>query len=414
MLSVTNPEVLARVGPAEASADEPAQRSEAAAIDHPSVELALVTERSAFDALEADWNALFERAGRPSQVFQTFGWCWHWCNHFLGNATSLAVVTARRDDRLVMVWPMVLERSALVTQLRWLGEPVSQYGDLVIEDAPDARTIITAAWSHALAGLQPDLATLRKVREDAAIAPFLTSLAPLQLGHEEAPYIDLTSATDFEAFEQGLSSKARRNRRRLMRRLEDQGAVRFQTFRKGANAAAVAVRAIAMKRDWLAARNLLSQTLTDPRTERFFADAARAAEKLAGCQVSALTVAGTAAGAQVGIVAKRHLAMHIIVYNLAFEKFGVGCLHLEEAIRQGYRDGLERIDMLAPRADYKIEWADGSVGVVDHAVPLTLSGQVYARGYLALVRKRLAALIKTQPAPMIWLRQRGLLARVGR
>ena len=44
---------------------------------------ALITDRAGFDALETDWNDLFWRAGRGSQIFQTFNWNWHWSNHYL-------------------------------------------------------------------------------------------------------------------------------------------------------------------------------------------------------------------------------------------------------------------------------------------------------------------------------------------
>ena len=77
---------------------EPATPSAATAL-----ELTMITGRAAFDALEAEWNALFDRAGRPAQVFQTFNWNWHWANHYLDGAPGgisglqLAIVTGRRN-----------------------------------------------------------------------------------------------------------------------------------------------------------------------------------------------------------------------------------------------------------------------------------------------------------------------------
>ncbi len=47
------------------------------------VDLRLVAERAAFDALENEWNDLFARAGKPTHVFQSFNFCWHWANHYL-------------------------------------------------------------------------------------------------------------------------------------------------------------------------------------------------------------------------------------------------------------------------------------------------------------------------------------------
>jgi hypothetical protein len=78
----------------------------------------LLTERADFDVLEADWNALFERAGKPTQVFQTFNWNWHWANHYLASSpggvegVKLSLATARRNGRLIMRWSLVAEGHA--------------------------------------------------------------------------------------------------------------------------------------------------------------------------------------------------------------------------------------------------------------------------------------------------------------
>src|SRR5262249_29689814 len=91
-------------------------------------EFAVIADRARFDALEEEWNALFERAGRPHQLFQTYGWLHHWANHYLDDQTRLSIVVARQDGRLVMIWPLIAIRAVGLTRLCWMGEPVSQYG----------------------------------------------------------------------------------------------------------------------------------------------------------------------------------------------------------------------------------------------------------------------------------------------
>ena len=53
--------------------------------------------------------------------------------------------------------------------------------------------------------------------------------------------------------------------------------------------------------------------------------------------------------------------------------------------------------MLAPKAEYKLDWADGTVAVVDHAIGLSTKGRVYARLYLGFVRQHLKAGIERLP-----------------
>ncbi len=355
-------------------------------------EFALVADRAGFDALEPEWNDLFARAGRGSQVFQTFNWLWHWCNHFLAAGTdtdgarSLAIITARRGGRLIMVWPLVKERRAGLTEISWMGEPVSQYGDILMEEASDAGALLRQAWGFIKSELAPDVARLRKVRDDAAIAPLMAELDALQTERLEAPYLDLASASDFAAYEQRYSPRSRRNRRRLGRRFEERGAMAIERHEDGARARELTVRAIELKREWLKERGLVSPALADPRMTDFFAEVAEGKERPVGCQVHALTTDGEAAAIEIAIHCKDRTVMHIIVFNLKYEKAGAGVLLLEETIAKSF-DGTRKVfDLLSPADGYKLDWADAVVGVSDWALPSSAKGWLYARVYLGLAR----------------------------
>ena len=90
--------------------------------------------------------------------------------------------------------------------------------------------------------------------------------------------------------------------------------------------------------------------------------------------------------------------LHVAVYGSKFEKMGVGGLLLEYAVAGCWKDGIGRLDLLAPRHEYKMEFADGTVPVNDHAIALTLAGRAYARGYLGM-RRKLKAAVEAMPAP---------------
>lgn len=398
--------------------DEPqTQASPARTLTVPSLTFDLVETRAAFDALEADWNALFERSGRGTQVFQTFPWCWHWCNHFLpggnpGRATArLAVVTARKDGRLVMVWPLVVERRHAISTLSWLGDPVSQYGDIVVEDGFGSPDALQSAWRWLVARIRPDAVSLRKTRADAAVAPLLAALEVPVVATEEAPYLDLASAPDFAAYEQRYSSHARRNRRRLLRRLNENGAVAFDYHQGGGEARGLATVGVAMKRGWLKRRGEVSRALDDERFAAFFADVAEGSGRETGCIVSALRSGGELGAVQIAVAAKGAVAMHVIVTGAKFERFGAGLLHLEATIAKAFEQGQQRFDLLAPRHDYKMDWADGVVEVRDHALALSLKGRAWCSGVLGLKPALKRAFAKLPP------RARGAIAtalRLGR
>jgi len=364
------------------------------------LELAVVSTREAFDALEADWNDLFVRAGRSAQLFQAFNWNWHWANHFLdgdGHRVRLAVVTGRRDGRLVMVWPLVQERCAGLRVLAWMGEPVTQYGDVLIEDGPFQGALLRDALGFIVNTLKPDVARLNKVRADAAVAPLLADLDAISTQQLEAPYLDLASAPTFAQYAERYPTKARKNRRRLARRLEEHGVCGFETLSEGPEAARMAAHAVALKRIWLQQKGLVSPAFADPRTLAFFIAAAGDAQRTTHIRVAVLKAGEAIAAVEIGFACGERIAIHIMAYDLTFDKAAAGILLLEHMIEQSLSQGVATYDLMAPGDGYKKEWADGAVRVDDFAVPMTVLGLVFARGYLGFVRPRLKAVIAKIP-----------------
>jgi CelD/BcsL family acetyltransferase involved in cellulose biosynthesis len=381
--------------------------SEIARTISPDVELQMIGERDAFDALEGEWNDLFARSGRPTHVFQSFNFCWHWANHYLGPASSglpglrLSLVTGRRNGRLIMVWPLVSERVRGITQTFWMGAPISQYGDVLLDtEEADALPLMRAGLNFLRARTDSDLLRLRRVRSDANVAPLMPVIAAQAADRQSAPYMDLTTAKDYAAFEQRYSGKTRKNRRRLARRLEEKGSVEFLRLRGGAKARALAIEAVKLKAAWLKNRGLLSNAIADERTSALFADLAEGSEKPVACVVSALKANGKTAALEISFTCKGRLAMHLIAFNLDYEKAGAGVLLLEQSLRDGHAEGLAVYDMLAPGDPYKFDWCDRSDEVVDWVKPLSLKGQLYARVYLEFLRGRAKSLLKAVPQPL--------------
>lgn len=367
------------------------------------LDLALVQTRAAFDQLEEDWNALFERAASGTQIFQTFNWNWHWANHYLSESPggieglNLAIITARRNGRLVMVWPLVSQKLRGITQIFWMGEPVSQYGDVLIDNIPDAKNVLRAGWHFLSRHMKADVVRLRRVRADSNIAAIMQETGASITGRQVAPYLDLASAKSFGDYEQRYSPRARRNRRRLARRLEEMGGMHFERHKGGLEARALAEKALDMKAEWLKDRGLVSGAISDQRMSRFFADVAEGRERSANCVVAALFAEGVPAAMEVSLICKGRLAMHVIVFNLKYEKSGAGVLLLEQGFRDSYEDKVAVYDMLAPGDKYKLDWSDGTVEVLDWAKPFSVSGYAYARLYLGFLRGRAKAAIEAMP-----------------
>ncbi|MCB1520327.1 MAG: GNAT family N-acetyltransferase [Hyphomicrobiaceae bacterium] len=353
----------------------------------------VVRSLEALEAIEDEWNELFARAGRSIHVFQTFNWVWHWCRHFIDDRNrgtpAIHIVIARRQGKLILIWPMVRERVHGLMRLSFLGEPVSQYGDLLIDDIADGARVLDRAWTFVCGDAGADTIHLRKVRRDSNIAPLLASVGARTTETLAAPYLDLTSAPDFAAYEKRYSPKARKNRQRQMRRFESRAPASVGIFTGGRRARELSDTAILMKRAWLKDKGLVSTALGDPRTLAFFADAAEANVRPVGCTVIAFETRGEPAAIEVAFDCKGRRVVHILVYALKFMPLGPGQLLVESSIAASYDRGIEVYDLMSPADAYKLDWADASIEVNDWAIGMTAPGRAYVHVYLGFLRARL-------------------------
>ncbi len=351
----------------------------------------LITTKTGFEALEAEWNDLFRRCARGSLVFQGFNWNWHWANHFQGGDacnSRLAIVCVRAYGAIVGLWPLVVVQHPGLRVIHWMGEPVSQYGDVLIDPAADVARILDFGWRFAIAATRADALHLRKVRDDAIVAPWLAASGATISLRAEAPFLDLATAADFATYEQRYSAKARKNRRRLARRLAGHGDVRVEHLNGGPAARAAALDAVSLKRRTLDDTGRPSLALHDARFAAFFADAAEGGNHPCGCRVTRMMVGETLVASTIDVSAYQHRAAHILVHDPLFASCGPGMLMVEEWARSAHADGMRALDLLAPVHAYKMDWADAAMRVSDFALPISGRGRLFT-AYVAHLRPAL-------------------------
>jgi CelD/BcsL family acetyltransferase involved in cellulose biosynthesis len=362
----------------------------------------VVATRVEFEALAADWTALNARTAGASRIFLGYNWNWHWCNHYLDeSANRLAIVVGRKGSDVVAIWPLLKQRVAGLTVVGFMGVPVSQYGDVLIDRSdPRHESWLREGWDYVIGSMQADLVSLRKVREDSAIAGLLRGLGLAKDNQQRAPYIDLRGAASFEAFEQRYSSKDRKNRRRKRRRMEEAGAVTCGRVATDEQRAASIALAMQRKCAWLADEGLLSAAVADPRFGAFFRDVAGDARRQVGCDIVELAVDGHAVATKITVSQNSYRGLHFTAYDTAAEKYSPGIMILETLIAEAIADGVEVFDFMAPAAAYKLEWTSTSVGIADYAIPIGALGRLYCAVYLRRLRPLLQRLAKDGPAPV--------------
>jgi CelD/BcsL family acetyltransferase involved in cellulose biosynthesis len=368
------------------------------------LEMAVVDTVEGLERLGAEWNALFECAGKAHHVFQQhafvvfFARVYHRDPAESETSGKLAIVTARRSGRLVLIWPLVQHRCTGARVLSWLGEPIAQYGDVLVAPGEPVVDLLAAAHRHILTDLRPDVLRLRRVRADAHIVPFLEHLGRRTWTVHEAPCITL--AAGGAAFEDRQSGKAKKNRRRLMRRLEERGKVAFEEVHGMPERARAIAAGLADKRDWIGRRGHFSPALSDQRFDAFLQSAAAAPGNPTGCAVFALHLDDRLVAFALGFRCRRRLMLHLISHAGDLEKHGVGVLNLEAILRHAEAEGLEALDMLPPRAAYKLDWSDVTVETRDYCWGETARGQIWSAFSEGLLRPVAKSAIERLPLAM--------------
>lgn len=359
--------------------------------------LDIVADHDDFLALQPEWDALFARAGLPHQVFQTHAFLRHWATHYADPAETLCIVAGRRDGRLVMLWPLLRRRRLGLTTLRFMGVPVAQFGDVLVERQGDEGALLKAGWD-AVRALGADVFEARKLRADSVLARSGLLADARLLQRQDAPFADLDARIGPDGPAGVYPARERSNHRRRLRRLSERGALAFSTLQPGPQAAKAADAAIAMKQAALLRHGVIAPTVTDPRFAAFFRDLAGDAAGDSPLRVALLTCDGEPIGIDLSLDCKGTSFGHVIATHPDHERGGVGKILAIHSFASAKARGSSRFDLLSPADAYKLDHADGLTAVSDLVLPLTLKGRLLCALGLQNLRPVLKAAAQHLPS----------------
>lgn len=341
----------------------------------------VIDDLDGLEALEADWRALELRAAGLSQVFQSFDWCAAWAWARAGErCLGLNIVTVRIGGRLVLVWPLMRVCVGPLCILRWLSDPYSQYGDVLIDSDVDREEVLAAAWSRIRTLPRIDAIRLRHVRSDAIAASFLSRHCQPVGEADTAPALDLTRFANEAAYDARYTKTQRRRRRRIRQELEEKGALDFRLLRSGAEFDRLIERIIAEKRHWLVERGLHSLPLADPRMVDFIRRLASG--RTLELVLSVLSCGGEPVAYEIGLRFGRHHFGYITAHDHRLTDASPARLHMDLSQRRALSDGMRVFDLMVPGDPHKLSWSNMAMEVFDFCAPLTPLGHLYGLAYL--------------------------------
>jgi CelD/BcsL family acetyltransferase involved in cellulose biosynthesis len=325
-------------------------------------------------------KGVFDRIDRTDSgaaLFQTSGWLAATAKTALSQSyTELRVLLAEKGDMPVAAMPVCIRKTVGLRIATPLGNPLSQYSDILMDDAV-YRQLEPDGLRSAFA-LMPDVDVFwfQRVRDDAKISKFIRDLGGEQISRSAAPFADLSHYGDFEAFLKA-HWKAHRNRNRLRRRPERDGSLIFEVAAQGARAGELTRHAIELKRQWLRWPFKFFGTLSSPEWCEALVRAIESPASSTRPIVTALHTHGKPAAIEVGFVRRGRYYAFLGAFDPEFKHWSPTDLLMEDTVRWCFDYNIEFYDLLPPDDPYKLKWTNNAVGVSDWVICRSVAGRLY-------------------------------------
>ncbi|MFK7791375.1 MAG: GNAT family N-acetyltransferase, partial [Devosiaceae bacterium] len=335
-----------------------------------------INTRDALVAIAKDWQRL-EVLSEGSTVFQSYDVCLPWLDAyvFCDAPTHRAHVLAfyNENGTMIALAPFAQRIKGMATMAEWIGEPLVQYGDLLMEPTCDVDALrkslnaLLSSWT--VSGLH-----LRNVRADARIHSVL-QMEKSAIGEpREAGIIDLSAFESAEAYFDTFSKRSKKNRKKKRRVLDEMGSLTFKTVEAGEEAEALCQKALEWKLTWLAERGFSSRAFMDSRALACLKAACGRKSAHNPIRLFVQSLDDRPIAIEIGLVGSQGNAAFMGTYDPQFETQSAGKVQMESSIMHGFESNWPSYDMLAPMSEYKESWSNKRIGVADYMMPTGLGG----------------------------------------
>lgn len=356
------------------------------------------------DLLEA-WRDLMRRSPNAT-FFQSPEWCEAWVDAAQANGVTETprIATIWRGQTLVLLWPLAVRRLSVCRILHHLGEPATQYGDVLIDKREDRRALLGLAWEMVLSWHEIDAIELRRVREGTVLASHLARHRVAR-SRASAPMLDFRNLEVASADSQ-RTSRTRQALRRHQRQLGEHGPVTFELVRRPEEQSMLLDHAFALKRVWQQQKGSVSAGYAHGASY----DCLLRLSKQGFLLVAYLRAGNDIAAVEIGALDQRRYWSLVQSYDLRFSKHAPGRLLFWHLLERCPQLSIDVFDFLAPAHRHKLEWSNMEVTIDDYLVPVSTRGY-FAASYLARIKPVLRECYHRLP-PRLRQQASGLLSKL--
>lgn len=312
-----------------------------------------ITELDELEPLAAQWDDLVRSAPRPSP-FLLHAWITEWWRHYAGPRDSLRIHVALRGDRIVGGLATCRRRRLGLRVTEFIGGTKAPLADIVL--APDEDGDTAAALAGRLGADANDYVDLSGLRTGSRLTAALPPGSLELIERIEAPVLEFGESWE-DTYKELISAKARSERRRHRRRLEQLGAVEVSVARTGESITARLGEASRIHRlRWNGRRD---SSGFDSEVGQAFERAVLARLARQGLpRLVSVSVGGQMIAFSLHLLFERTVYGMIMGFDPAFAAYRPGTETLFSSLESAAADGAVRVEFLGAEAPYKRRLAD--------------------------------------------------------
>ena len=320
-------------------------------------------------AIVPQWRRLLTESGTKS-LFQSADWCMAILDaiaYLDRRDVEVYLVTVQSGERLVCLLPMMVETRFGLRQARILGEPISQYSEILV--APGFPGVVDRAIAGFIEQVHVDVIRLRRVRDGGPLDAAMRQWCALVNEVESAPYIGVAATP--------VNRKIRDMQRRCRRKAEQK--LFHSEVLTGTECAVHSQQAIQMKTRWLADHRLVSRAFADPLWRDALGRTMSGHSPQITPVITGVSNGDTMIAYNVAYLVDDVLYGFLSAHDRAHKALAPGYAAIVAEFEWAQESGVSCLDMLAPKMPYKDSLSAGEVTVRDYAMPLTRKGAFYSR-----------------------------------
>lgn len=372
----------------------------------PDLTLGILGDLTDIDSLEQPWRDLETRCANRFSYFQSFDWCRAWASGPGSKrgwfSAAPFVVTIWRNHELAAVLPMTIERRRYVVRiLGFMGAPMIQYADPLVDGELLSRKDLAKCWHEAAALASCDAIWLDHLPENSMFAQSLDRRKQIPGSASKNSMIDLTGLESLEDYNAKQSKNARKANRRKRSALEAMGKInRHVCWGCEPDFDQLVEVAFKMKAEWLKETGRPVGIFSKHNLKNFVQTLPASPKERAGAVAVCLMLDGKPIALEIGFCHHKHYYSYIGAFEWSLRNLSPGRIQMEEAIAWAIENGLNTFDFLGNPTETKEARSNDAVALLAYGESRTLSGIFYGDLWRAMARPTLKKSYYFIPAPV--------------